>query len=86
MVSVTLTIQNPTGLHTRPGTRFVKLAKRFNSVITIKKGEREFNAKSLLSLMKVGISEGDIIEVKCIGEDENLALECLKEFIASLKE
>lgn len=86
MVSTTLTIQNETGLHTRPGTRFVKLAKTFQSNITVKKGEREFGAKSLLTLMKVGISKGDLIELRCEGADEKIALESLQDFIMTLKE
>lgn len=86
MVSAEMTIQNETGLHTRPGTRFVRLAKTFKCNITIRKRDREFNGKSLLTLMKVGISEGDTIILKCDGEDEDIALKSLQEFIESLEE
>jgi phosphotransferase system HPr (HPr) family protein len=86
MLSATLTIKNETGLHTRPGTRFVKLAKTFASNITLKKGERAFNAKSLLTLMKIGISQGDSVELICEGTDEGVALDSLKKFITMLEE
>lgn len=85
MVSAVLTIHNETGLHTRPGTRFVRLAKTFKCDISIKKGVREFNGKSLMTLMKVGVSEGDMIVLKCDGEDENIALKSLQEFIERLE-
>lgn len=86
MVAATLIIQNETGLHTRPGTQFVKLAKTFESNITMKKGERAFNAKSLLSLMKIGVSQGDSIELICDGADEAVALDSLQNFIKTIKE
>lgn len=86
MTVATLTIQNETGLHTRPGTGFVKLAKTFNCDISIRKGEREFNGKSLMTLMRVGISQGDTIVLTCDGEDEENAMLSLKEFIETLED
>jgi phosphocarrier protein HPr len=86
MISATLTIKNETGLHTRPGTKFVRLAKTFACNIIIKKGERAFNAKSLLTLLKCGVSQGDCFELVCDGIDENVALESLQNFITSLQE
>ena len=86
MLTDCVKISNETGLHTRPGTRFVKLAKTFECDITVKKGGREFNAKSLLKLMKIGVSQGDLIELKCDGTDEKAALKSLKNFISNLAE
>lgn len=86
MVSRVVEIVNETGLHTRPGNQFVKEAKQYTCEITVKKGEKEFSAKSLLKLMKVGISKGDMIEIICDGEDEAAALDHLCEFIANLTE
>lgn len=84
MVSRTVEIVNETGLHTRPGNQFVKEAKQFPCDITVKKGDKEFSAKSLLKLMKVGISKGDHIEIICDGEEEASALEHLCTFVANL--
>ena len=86
MLTDSVKIANETGLHTRPGTRFVKLAKTFECDITVKKGDRQFNAKSLLKLMKIGISKGDLIELRCDGTDEETALKSLKNYIANLTE
>ncbi|MGL1892540.1 MAG: HPr family phosphocarrier protein [Spirochaetaceae bacterium] len=86
MVSQLVEIVNETGLHTRPGNQFVKQAKKFESAITLKKGDKESSAKSLLKIMKIGISFGDKIEIVCDGADEIEALETLSEFIANLTE
>ena len=86
MVSSVIEIVNKTGLHTRPGNQFVKLAKRFECDIIVKKGGAECNAKSLLKLLKVGISFGDTIEICCTGSDEDGALEALCSYVAALTE
>ncbi|MEM9424553.1 MAG: HPr family phosphocarrier protein [Spirochaetota bacterium] len=86
MVSKIVKNGNPTGLHTRPGNQFVKLAKEFESDITVSKGDKSFSAKSLMKLMKVGISQGDQIEIHCDGADEEMALAKLTEFLENLVE
>lgn len=86
MVKETIIISNPTGLHTRPGKQVVTEAKKFESAITIKSGEKEANAKSLLKLMKMGISQNHSIDLICEGVDEVKALSHLKEFILGLED
>jgi phosphocarrier protein HPr len=86
MVRREVEIVNETGLHTRPGNQFVKEAKKYESDITVQKGEKEFSAKSLLKLMKIGISKGDVIQISCDGVDEEEALNNLCTFVSNLKE
>lgn len=86
MVKETIKISNPTGLHTRPGKQVVSEAKKFECDITIKMGEKEANAKSLLKLMKMGISKDHSIDIICDGADEVKALDHMKTFILTLEE
>lgn len=86
MQTLQIDILNPTGLHTRPGTEFVRLAKTFSSDITIRKGDKTANAKSLIKLLRIGISQGDSIVLDCSGEDENEAAEKLENYIRELKD
>jgi phosphotransferase system HPr (HPr) family protein len=79
-------ITNPMGFHARPGNRFVKEAKKFSCAITIRKGDLEVNAKSLLSLLKAGISQDDLIQISCSGPDEDNAVEELVAFVRTLTE
>jgi phosphocarrier protein HPr len=86
MVTDRVEVLNPSGLHTRPATQFVQLAKSFACEIEIRKGELTANAKSLVKLLKIGISQGNVIELVCNGSDEDQALESLRACIAELKE
>ncbi|MBQ9239366.1 MAG: HPr family phosphocarrier protein [Treponema sp.] len=86
MESKELTVTNPTGLHTRPGTEFVKRAKNFVSDITIKKGEKTANAKSIIKLLQIGISQGDTITLTACGDDESVAIAELAAYVQSLSE
>jgi phosphotransferase system HPr (HPr) family protein len=79
-------IVNPTGLHTRPGNRFVKKAKEFASEIHVIKGDKRVNAKSLLTIMKAGISLGDRVTIEAVGPDEAHAADELTALIASFTE
>lgn len=85
MVKETITISNPTGLHTRPAKQLVTEAKNFECDITIISREKEANAKSLIKLMKLGISQNHSIELICDGSDEVQALNHLKNFILNLE-
>ncbi|MCG8481160.1 MAG: HPr family phosphocarrier protein [Spirochaetales bacterium] len=84
MVRESVTVTNEEGLHTRPGNRFVKEAKKYASDITVRKGDKTANAKSMLKLLKVGISKGDVIEIVAEGDDEKTAVAELVALIARL--
>ncbi len=86
MISKTLTVKNPTGLHTRPANDFTALANSFESDISISKGEKKANAKSIIKLLRIGISQNDTITLEAEGSDEEKAIEALESFINNLKE
>lgn len=85
MVKETIVISNPTGLHTRPAKQVVTEAKKFESDIKVLFGEKEASLKSLLKLMKLGISQNHSIDLVCEGPDESQALTHLKNFILNLE-
>lgn len=86
MKEAKLVIKNETGLHARPAAMVVSEAGKYKSTLTIKKGEREVNIKSILGLLSLGASKGDEITVKADGPDENEAVEAIVKMIDSLKE
>jgi phosphocarrier protein HPr len=71
------------GLHARPATRIVKTAKQFTSKITVIKGEREANAKSVLKLGTLGAKKGDKVVIRAEGDDAEEAVNALVELISS---
>lgn len=84
MVTRQVEFINKTGLHARPASDFVMLAKKFESKITIcKEGSDPVNAKSVVRLLAEGIGQGTKAELMAEGEDEVEAVDALAELIAS---
>ena len=73
--------QNAVGLHGRPATYFIQKANGYKSDIRLIKGHDDVNAKSLLGVLHLGISQGTRITLMATGEDEDAALEELAELI-----
>jgi len=83
MKEVTLVVQHEVGLHARPAAMFVQTAKQFKSDITVSKDDMEVNAKSILSILTLGVNQGTAITIKADGEDEEEALHALQELVES---
>ena len=64
---------DPAGLHARPAGQFVKEAGAFASAITVINGEKSAEAGSILSLLGLGIRQGDRFEVIIEGADQEAA-------------
>ncbi|MBC8333460.1 MAG: phosphoenolpyruvate--protein phosphotransferase [Anaerolineae bacterium] len=78
-----IVIQNPTGLHARPAKVFVNIAKGFQADIRLFHGEKKANAKSLISLLTLGVESGSTIRIEVNGEDEDAALAALAQAVES---
>lgn len=74
MVKQSMVIQNPLGLHARPAASFCNMVNTFSSNVTIRKGEKLVNGKSIISVLAGKFAYGDTIEICCMGEDEKFAL------------
>ncbi len=84
MIKKKILINLDNGFHIRPATKFVKLAKKFNSEIKIKFKNKEVDAKSLLQIQTLGISKNDIIYIKANGKDELYAINKLYKLMNKL--
>ncbi len=67
-------ITNRLGLHARAAARFVHLANRFKSNITVVKGGSRVDGKSILGLLTLAASKGTKLRLAADGEDEERAL------------
>ena len=74
-------ITNETGLHARPASKFVQKAGTFKSDVAIIFGEKEVNAKSIMGVLSLGISQDSQIKIRCEGEDAETAVEGLIQFL-----
>lgn len=80
-------IINKTGLHARPASDFVKEAKKFESKIKIANlntpEEEPVNAKSIISILTLGMAQGTDVEITAEGSDEEEAIRSLVALIQS---
>ena len=83
MLSKTLTIVNPSGLHLRPAGVLSQTAMKFKCDVLIECGEKRIIAKSVLNVMAAGIKSGTEINLICDSEDEAAAMETLSQAIES---
>ena len=81
MVSRSVTIKNSVGLHARPATFFVQKANSYKCSIWVEKEDCRVNAKSLLGVLSLGISEGMAITLIADGADEAAAVSGLAELV-----
>jgi phosphotransferase system HPr (HPr) family protein len=86
MPSVDLTVTHEVGLHARPAAEFVKLASTYPCEIQVRNLTTEgdpVNAKSILSVLTLGVNQGHLIQIDANGEREYDALEAMKTLVES---
>lgn len=77
MTTQTVIVTNPLGLHARPANAFVKEANHYQSTIKLISQGKEYNAKSIVSVLKACVKSGMEISIQADGEDEAAAAEGL---------
>jgi len=65
---------------TRSAALLVQTAGTFSSKISIVLDERVANAKSIMGIISLGISDGQEVQLVAEGEDERLAIPALEQF------
>lgn len=83
MTTRDLTIVNPLGLHARAAARFVHVAARFSSQVTVARKARVTDGKSIMGILLLAAARGTTITVTADGPDEAAAVEALAELVAS---
>lgn len=82
----TVKILNKSGLHARPASDFVRSAGKYKSRIFLRRpgseGE-EINAKSIIMILSLALSQGEEAELIAKGIDEEQAVNELSALIAS---
>lgn len=75
--SKALVIRNKVGLHARPAALFVQTAAAHQSEIKVSRAGQSGNAKSILSILALGIQQGAEITIAADGPDEVEAIAAL---------
>jgi phosphocarrier protein len=69
-----ITISNKLGLHARAASKLVQLTNKFDSAISICKGNLRIDGKSILGILSLAASTDSKIEVEAVGPDEERAI------------
>jgi phosphocarrier protein len=83
MTSRTVTIGSRTGLHARPAALFVKAATGSGHSVQLTAKEKSINAGSLLSVMSLGIAQGEEVTLEVTGDEEARVADELAALLAS---
>jgi phosphotransferase system HPr (HPr) family protein len=86
MQTAEIVIENRSGLHARPGKVFSARASQFASAVRIEnltRGAGPADAKSILGLLTLGVSQGHRVRLSADGPDEEDALNALVDLIHS---
>ena len=81
MAETTAVVRHKVGLHARPAAMFVKLASSFASDISVSYDGRTANAKSILTVLTLGVHQGSEIRISAEGDDADEALAALKQLV-----
>lgn len=86
MIEKTVKVKNPAGLHLRPAGDLCQKAMEYESHILLCFRNREFNAKSLLSVLSACVQQDDELILRCSGKDEADAADALIRLIEGQEE
>jgi phosphotransferase system HPr (HPr) family protein len=78
-----VTVGLRSGLHARPAALFVQEANKYASDVFVEKDGKAVNAKSIMGIMSLAISNGADIIIRAEGTDAEQAVVRLAELIAS---
>mgnify|MGYP001396388730 FL=1 len=83
LIKKKLIVKNNQGLHARPAALFVQIANKYDSRITVSRGEEEVNGKSIMGILMLGAEKGSSISIEADGADAQMAIEELTKILTS---
>jgi phosphotransferase system HPr (HPr) family protein len=83
-VDMVVALPDGVDLHARPAADFVRCAMQFSAEVWVASGDREVDAKSLLSILALGAKSGTNLRLRAEGVDAAAALTALSAAVAGL--
>ena len=83
VTSQAVAVVNQLGIHARAAAKFVHLAARYQSQITVARESREMDGKSIMGLLLLAAARGSVVTISADGADEQEAIDALSELVAS---
>lgn len=85
MITKPVTVKHSKGLDARPIALLVQEASQYASQVYIQVDERKINAKSIMGMMSLALSEGERVTVITEGADEAAAADGIETFFSRVK-
>jgi len=85
MIKKPVTVKLDDGLDARPIALLVQEASQYDSQIYIEVENKKINAKSIMGMMSLKLSNGDDLTVVADGSDEEAAAQGIEEFLSNAK-
>ena len=82
MIKRNIRINLENGLEARPVALLVQEASKYESKIYILDGDKKVNAKSIMGMMTLGLTNGEMLSVSAEGVDETAAVEGISQFLS----
>ena len=83
MSEIELTVNNDAGIHLQVAGKIVRALSPLKSNVMVIKGNMKLNAKSIIGLTGMAASKGTLLKFVADGEDEQTAIERLRELFES---
>ena len=77
MVMRTVTVRNSLGVHARAAAKFVHAASAYAARVTVARGDRVVDGKSILGVLLLAAAKGTDLTIAADGADEREVLEAL---------
>lgn len=81
MIQKTMTVRLDKGLEARPIAVFVQIASQYDSTVHVEVNGKKINAKSIMGMMSLGLTNGGELTVVADGSDEKAAVEQIERFL-----
>lgn len=81
MKEVQINVQLPKKGDDHPVAMMVQIASRYEAKIYLSEGSRRVNAKSIMGMMALGVSNGQSLLLTCEGADEEAAAKALADYL-----
>lgn len=81
MIKKPVVVQITAGTEDRPVALLVQLASQYESKIYLETEGKKINAKSIMGMMTLRLTQGESLTVSAEGEDEERAAERLEKYL-----
>ena len=83
MISKEMEIKIPSGLDPSTIALFIQIASQYDSSVYVEVKNKKVNAKSIMGMMSLVLTEGSKVTVIAEGQDEDKALTAMEKFLTA---